>query len=195
MQHLPKRLRHKLRIFVAQERKFCVGQFAGAHGVRGLVKLRSFTAEPQAVFDYQPLSDESGARIYKVTFKSAAGDHLIVTVEGITSKEEADELRGDRLYVPRKVLPPTGKSEFYESDLLGLHAFDAGGRAYGKVMGIHDHGAGVFLEIGSSKKDSFMLPFKDAFVPKVEIEDGKVLVVVPEGWLAKAKPEDDEDQA
>ncbi|MGB9153449.1 MAG: ribosome maturation factor RimM [Alphaproteobacteria bacterium] len=167
----------------SQNRKICVGQFAGAHGVRGLVKLRSFTAEPEAIFDYAPLVSEDGARVFKLTLKSPSKDGFVAEVEGIADKDAADELRGDRLYVTRDILPKTAKGEYYEADLVGMLASDAEGKEYGKVLDIHDHGAGVFLEIGTSKKDSFMLPFKDAFVPEVDLNTGKLLIAVPEGWL------------
>ena len=167
----------------ANPRKICVGQFAGAHGVRGLVKLRSFTEDPESLFAYAPLTTEDGARTFKVTFKSAAADHFIASVEGIANKEEADELRGDRLYVTRDVLPAPAEGQYYDADLIGLHAFDAEGKDYGKVLAMHDHGAGAFLEIGTGKKDSFMLPFKDAFVPTVDLNAGKIVILVPEGWL------------
>jgi len=160
-------------------RKICVGQFAGAHGVRGLVKLRSFTEDPEAIFTYAPLSTEDGA----LAFKSPAKDYFIAEVEGIANKEEADELRGDRLYVSRDVLPKTSKGQYYDADLVGLAATDAEGKEYGTVLAIHDHGAGTFLEIGTSKKGSFMLPFKDAFVPEVDLDAGKLSIIVPEGWL------------
>jgi 16S rRNA processing protein RimM len=168
---------------MASDRKICVGQFVGAHGVRGLVKLRSFTAEPEAVFEYAPLTDEGGATVYKVGLKTAAKDYFIVTVDGISNKEAADMLRGDKLYVPRNVLPKTGKGEYYEADLIGLVAVDGSAKEYGNVMGVHDHGAGVFLEIGHSRKDSFMLPFTDAFVPTVDADGGHITIVVPEEWL------------
>ena len=177
---------------MSSERKICVGQFAGAHGVRGLAKLRSFTAEREAIFEYAPLTDETGERVFKITLNSAAKDHLLVAVEGVADKEAADMLRGDRLYVPRSVFPKTKPGEFYEADLMGMLVADKAGKEYGKVMGVHDHGAGVFLEIGTSRKDSFMLPFTDAFVPKVDAKAGQVLVVIPEGWLGNAKPSDED---
>ncbi|MFA5040347.1 MAG: ribosome maturation factor RimM [Bdellovibrionales bacterium] len=164
-------------------RKICVGQFAGAHGVRGLVKLRSFTDKPEAIFSYAPLTDETGEHVFKIVKKSVAKDMFIVEVEGISDKEAADQLRGDRLYIPHTVLPPQKKNEYYEADLMGLKAFDKAGKEYGTVMGVFDHGAGIFLEIGLSKKDSFMLPFKDSFVPKVDLDKGMLLIVVPEDWL------------
>ena len=190
---------------MASNRKICVGQFAGAHGVRGLVKLRSFTAEPEAIFTYAPLTDKEGERAFKITKNSASAqsrlrgaseagvpqssraktntkDLFIVAVEGVDDKEAADQLRGDRLYIPRDVLPTTGKNEYYEADLMGLSAVDEKGEDYGTVLGVFDYGAGIFLEIGTSKKDSFMLPFKDAFVPKVDLDAGTMTIVLPEAF-------------
>ena len=163
-------------------RKICVGQFAGAHGVRGLVKLRSFTADPQAIFAYAPLSDKDGERTYSITLKSEAKDHFLVEVEGIADKEAADQLRGDRIYIPHDLLPKTSKGEYYEADLMGLRVIDKDDKDYGSVMGVFDYGAGIFLEIGTSKKDSFMLPFKDAFVPKVDLDAGTILISGSEEW-------------
>ena len=160
-----------------------MGQFAGAHGVRGLVKLRSFTAEPEAIFGYAPLREKDGERVFTITLKSTAKDHFLVAVEGVGDKEAADQLRGDRLYIAQDLLPKTRKGEYYEADLVGLRALDESGKDYGRVMGVFDYGAGIFLEIGASKKDSFMLPFKDAFVPEVDLDAGTMLIAVPEEWV------------
>jgi 16S rRNA processing protein RimM len=167
---------------MAEDRQICVGQFAGAHGVRGLVRLRSFTEDPEAIFSYAPLVGADGKH-YKIARKSVAKDHFLVTVEGVTTKEEADALRGDQIFIARAQLPETKDGEYYDADLIGLKAFDAEGRAYGEVFGIYDHGGGPFLEIGTTRKDSFMLPFKDAFVPDVDVAGGKICIVLPDGWL------------
>jgi 16S rRNA processing protein RimM len=172
---------------MASGRKICVGQFAGAHGVRGLVKLRSFTAKPEDIFVYAPLTDKDGERVFKIAKKSAAQDTYIVEVEGVDAKEAADQLRGDRLYVPRDLLPKTHQNEYYEADLMGLSAVDKAGKDLGKVLGVFDYGAGIFLEIGSSKKDSFMLPFKNGFVPEVDLNAGKIVIVMPEEVLPKER--------
>ncbi|MFA4994089.1 MAG: ribosome maturation factor RimM [Bdellovibrionales bacterium] len=182
---------------MASTRKICVGQFAGAHGVRGLVKLRSFTAEPEAIFTYAPLTDKEGEREFRIEKKtdmaqsrlrgtskasvpqSSRAQSFIIKVEGVDNKEAADKLRGDRLYIPHDLLPQTRKNEYYEADLMGLKAVDEKGEDYGCVIGVFDYGAGIFLEIGASKKDSFMLPFKDAFVPEVDLDAGKMVIVLP----------------
>ncbi len=163
---------------MASLRKICVGQFAGAHGVRGLAKLRSFTEKPDALFSYTPLIGDDG-KAFKIAKKSALKDLFIVSVEGVADKEAADQLRGDRIFVPHDVLPKTRKNEYYESDLAGLCAVDKDGKEHGTVLGVFDFGAGPFLEIGKSKKDSFMLPFKDSFVPKVDLPKEQIVIVLP----------------
>jgi 16S rRNA processing protein RimM len=167
---------------MASDRKICVGMIAGAHGVRGLVRLRSFTEEPEAVASYGDLSDESGERKFSLELKSAAKDHFVVFINGITTKEDAEELRGIKLYAARAKLPKTRKQEYYAADLLGLAAQNKEGEEFGTVMAVHDHGAGTFLEIGKTKKDSFMLPFTDAFVPEVDVKSGHVVIEPPRGW-------------
>lgn len=165
------------------DRKICVGQFAGAHGVRGLVKLRSFTADPEALFSYAPLTEKEGEREFKIVLKSSSKDLFIVAVEGIDTKDAADALRGDRIYIPLSILPGTGANEYYEAELIGLKAVDQAGKSFGRVIGVYDFGGGAMLEIGESKSKTFMLPFRDAFVPKVDIEAGTVEIALPEGWL------------
>lgn len=162
-----------------KERKICVGQFAGAHGVRGLVRLRSFTEDPESIFSYAPLLDESGEREFKIAPKSCAKDHFIASVEGVADKESADRLRGHKVYVPRSIFPETRDNEYYEADLMGLLAVDENGVERGRVLGVFNYGAGTFFEIGTSKQDAFMLPFKDAFVPQVDFDAGTISIIMP----------------
>ena len=164
-------------------RPVCVGLIAGPHGVRGLVRVRSFTEDPAALGTYKPLKDEAG-KILSLTLKSTAKDFFIASVEGSASREAAEALSGTKIYVDRSQLPATEAGEFYEADLVGLSVIDMDGAAHGQVLGVHNYGAGTFLEIGTNKKDSFMLPFTDAFVPEI----GEVVrVVIPEGWLSDEK--------
>jgi 16S rRNA processing protein RimM len=167
-------------------RKICVGMITSAHGVKGLVRLRSFTEDPEAVVQYGPLTDEDGKTIV-VKLKSMAKDFFIAEVKGVASKEAADALRGTKLYVPREAMPKTAMRQFYEADLIGLAAADDKGKSYGTVQAVHNHGGGPFLEIGTTSKDSFMLPFTDACVPEVDIGAGRVTIALPEGWLKAEK--------
>jgi 16S rRNA processing protein RimM len=166
-----------------KDRTICVGMITGAHGVRGLLRLRSFTEDPETIMAYDELTDEDGKKSFAITIKSAAKDFFIAEMDGVKTKEAADALRNTKLYVSRKDLPKTGKREYYEADLIGLAVQDKKGGDHGKVLAIHNHGAGTFLEIGKGKSDSFMLPFTDAYVPEVDIKAGQVVVDVPEGWL------------
>ena len=162
---------------------------AGAHGIRGQVRLRSFTGDPEAIFDYKPLTDEKGERVFKLKPVGVNKDLFIVAVDGVKDRNEAEALRGVRLYAERAKLPKTKKGEYFESDLIGLIAKDGQGKDYGKILAVHDYGAGPFLEIGTNKKDSFMLPFTDACVPEVDVKAGLVLIEPPEGWLEKEEEE------
>ena len=172
--------------------KICVAMIAGTHGVRGLVKLRSFTEDPGAIVDYMPLTDETGGRVFEIELKSTNNDHFIAAIDGVDSKEAADALRGTKLYASRDILPKATKREYYNADLMGLAVVDAEGKNYGTILGVYNFGGGPMLEIGTSSRNSFMLPFNDSYVPDVDVVGSKVTVVVPEGWLKNEKPDPEE---
>ena len=169
------------------EKKICVGIILGPHGVRGQIKLGTYTEEPEAIFDYAPLTDEKGVRTFKLTFRGTGKDHYIASLAGIATREEVEKLKGTKLYVDRDALPAEEEGEYYFADLIGLTAKDAAGKTVGVVEDVHDYGAGTFLEIKPANAKSFMLPFKDAFVPTVDLAGGVVIVEIPEGWLAEEK--------
>lgn len=171
--------------------KILVGIFLGPHGVRGQVRLGTYTADPESIFEYEPLTDEKGTREYTLTVRGVGKDHYIVSVKGCATRDEAEKLKGVKLYVDRDALPPEEEGEYYFTDLIGLTAQDAGGKNGGQVIDVHDYGAGAFLEIKPVNAKSFMLPFKDEYVPTVNLEKGFVEVIIPEGWLAEEKPPKD----
>ncbi|MDD3287827.1 MAG: ribosome maturation factor RimM, partial [Alphaproteobacteria bacterium] len=165
----------------------CVGAFVGAHGVRGQARLRSFTENPEDVFSYSPLTNESGDKVFALKRIGVMKDCFMVSVAGVSDRDVAAALKGTRLYVDRDALPKTKDGEYYEADLVGLEAVDLNGETKGKVLGVHDYGAGSFLEIKPVVGASYMLPFNDRFVPKIDIAAGVVTVDVPEGWPGEAK--------
>lgn len=173
--------------------KICVGLITGPHGVRGLVRLRSFTEDPWSIFDYKPLTDDTGEQIFQLTCKNVMQDHYLISVKGITTREDAEKIRGVKLYISRDILPDPEEGIFYHADLIGLDVVDANEKSFGKVIAVHDYGAGTFLEIGQSKKDSFMLPFKDVFVPEVALNDGHIRIDLPVGWLDKEESPSEEN--
>ena len=171
--------------------KICVGQFAGSHGVRGLVKLRRFTAEPADIMTYGPLSDEAGARRFPVTLQGMGKDNFLAKVDGVTSREQAQALAGVRLYVERDALPATeDEDEFYHADLIGLRAELADGSLYGTVKAIYDFGGGDVLEIRTAGGPLEMLPFSKACVPVVDVRGGRIVVDLPAVIEAREGSED-----
>ena len=162
-----------------------LGVVAAPHGVKGLVRIRSFTEDPMAIGSYGPLSDEAGRNRYRVEALSAVKGAVLARIEGVADRTAAEALRGLRLYVERSALPATAGREWYEADLIGLSAVGRDGRDCGKVLAFHDFGAGLTMEIsgGEASRGSLMLPFTDQAVPEIDVEGGKVLVDPPAGVL------------
>jgi len=163
-----------------------LGVVAAPHGVRGLVRIKSFTEDPMDIASYGALSDESGKKAYRVEALSVVKDAVLARIEGVADRTAAEAVRGLRLYVERSALPATDGQQWYEADLIGLAAVGRDGRDWGKVMAFHDFGAGRTMEIsgGSASRNSVMLPFTDEAVPEVDVEGGKVVVDPPAGVLA-----------
>ena len=162
----------------------CVGTIAGAFGVNGEVRLKSFTAEPEALAEYAPLTTEDGSRSFEVQITRPVKGGFAARLSGVRSKEEADALRGTGLYAPRDRLPTLPDDEFYHTDLIGLAVFDTGGAELGRVKAVLNHGATDLLELvmpGQSK--TVLLPFTREAVPTVDLASGRIVADPPEGLL------------
>ena len=172
-----------------------LGVVAAPHGVRGLVRIRSFTEDPMAIATYGELSDEAGKTRYRVEALSTVKGAVLARIEGVADRTAAEAIRGLRLFVERERLPATGEREWYEADLIGLPAVGRDGRDWGKVIAFHDFGAGRSMEIsgGSASRNSVMLPFTDEAVPEVDVEGGKVVVDPPAGVLAGGETKEAKD--
>ncbi len=163
--------------------RICVGSIAGAFGVRGEVRLKSFCAEPTDIASYGPLLTKDGSRSFSVTLTRPVAGALGARLSGVSSKEEADALRGTELYVARDRLPSLPDDEFYHADLIGLEVRDPGGASLGTVIAVHNHGAGDLIEIRlSGKPQPLLLPFTRASVPTVDLARG-ILIADPPEWL------------
>jgi 16S rRNA processing protein RimM len=158
----------------------CVARIGAAHGVRGAVKLWTFTEDPFAVRDYGPLLTKDGKRRFEVAQAREAKDHLVATFKGVTTRDEAERLNGIELYVARDKLPATDEDEYYHTDLIGLAAVTTAGDALGRVIAIHNFGAGDIIEIAPPKGTSLLLPFSNAVVPEVDIAGGRVVIALPQ---------------
>lgn len=162
--------------------RLCVGAIGGAFGVKGQVRLKSFTAHPEDIATYAPLETEDGSMEFSVQIEGAITNGLAARLSGISTKEQADALRGIRLFVPRTRLPALPDDEFYHTDLIGLDVVDTGGTALGRVKAVLNHGAGDLLEIhGPGLKATVLLPFTQQAVPTVDLAAGRIVADPPEG--------------
>jgi 16S rRNA processing protein RimM len=159
--------------------QICVARIGAAHGVRGAVKLWIFTEDPLAVKRYGPLTTKDGARQFEVTSAREAKGHLVATLKGIATREDAERLNGLELYVARDKLPAPDEGEYYHADLIGLAAVTATAEPLGRVIAIHNFGAGDIIEIEPPYGPTLLLPFTDAVVPTVDVAGGRVVVELP----------------
>jgi 16S rRNA processing protein RimM len=157
----------------------CVARIGAAHGVRGAVKLWTFTEDPFAVKAYGPLMTRDGARQFEVTSAREAKGHLVATLKGVATREEAERLNGVELYVAREKLPDTDEDEYYHADLIGLAAVTAANQPLGRVIAIHNFGAGDIIEIAPPVGSTMLLPFTNAVVPSVDVAGGRVVIELP----------------
>jgi 16S rRNA processing protein RimM len=158
----------------------CVARIGAAHGVRGEVKLWTFTEDPLAVKLYGPLATKDGARQFEVTQAREAKGHLVATLKGIATREDAERLNGLELYIAREKLPATDEDEYYHADLVGLAAVTPANEPLGRVIAIHNFGAGDIIEIAPANGATMLLPFTNAVVPSVDLAGGRVVVELPE---------------
>lgn len=172
--------------------QICVARIGAPHGVRGQVRLWTFTEDPYAVLDYGPLSSKDGKRTIEVDNVREAKGHLVATLKGVTDRDAAARLNGVELYISRDALPDTEDGEYYHADLIGLAAVNAAGEAIGRVVAMHDFGAGDIIEIAPPSGPTLLLPFTDAVVPTVDIAGGKVVIDMP-GEIEGDGPEAAED--
>lgn len=165
------------------EERICVGTIAGSFGVRGEVRLKSFCAQPEAIAAYAPLWTEDRGRSFAVRLGQSIPNGFSARLTGVATREEAEALKGVRLFADRDRLPALPDDEFYHADLIGLTVLDTGGAELGRVSAVLNHGAGDLLEIQRPGKGSALLPFTLAVVPTVDLGAGRIIADPPEGLL------------
>ncbi len=164
------------------EKRVCVAQIGAAHGIRGDVRLKSFTGDPMAIADYGPLQSEDGGRTFEIETLRPAKDMLIAHFKGMDDRAAASDLTNLRLYVPRERLPAPGEDEAYHADLIGLAVFDRGGQALGAVTAVHNFGAGDVIEMRpQAGGPTILLPFTRTVFPMVDVERGRMIAEPPAG--------------
>lgn len=161
-------------------RRVCVAQIGAAHGLKGEVRLWSFTEEPEAVSRYGPLETEDGARRLEIESLRATKDYFVAKLRGIDDRNAAETLRNVKLYAPRDLLPKTEGDTFYHADLIGLTAVDADGAKIGDVIAVQNFGAGDIIEVRRADQSTVMFPFTETVVPQIDIAAGRMVIVPPE---------------
>jgi len=162
--------------------KVCVGAIAGSFGVRGEVRLKSFCATPEDVATYGPLTTEDGSRSFDIRITRPVKAGFAARLSGVATKEEADALRGTRLFAPRSALPSLPDDEYYHADLIGMAVQDTGGQPRGKVSAVLNHGASDLLELRvPGQKGTVLVPFTLEVVPTVDLAQGRIVIDPPEG--------------
>lgn len=157
--------------------RVCLGQIGAAHGVRGQVRLQSFTADPAAIARYGPLETEDG-RALEIKALQLAKDHFVATFAGIRDRNAAEQLRNLKLYVPRERLPaPDQDDEFYHADIIGLTVVNRAGKRLGAVIAIHNFGAGDLIEVQlDDGGNTSMICFDEVNVPMIDIAAGQLMI-------------------
>jgi 16S rRNA processing protein RimM len=161
-------------------RLILVAQVGGAFGVRGEVKITAYTAEPQTLLEYRDLKREDGSPGLTLVSGRPAKTGLVAKAKEITTPEQADAMRGLKLYVDRDLMPPAEEDEFYLADLIGLNARDLSGAVIGRIVSVQNFGADDLLEIKPAVGASWWLPFTMEAAPEVNIAGGWVTVVKPD---------------
>ncbi|TVQ36572.1 MAG: ribosome maturation factor RimM [Geminicoccaceae bacterium] len=156
------------------DKRVCLGVVTAAHGVRGEVKLRAFTAEPADIAAYGPLEDGAGERRFRITEVKVTAKAVVARFAGIDDRDAAEALRGTELWVDRQALPPTDEDEWYVEDLVGLEVVDERGRPVGKVRAVVDYGAGDVVEIRGEAGKEWALPFTRDQFPEVDVAGGRL---------------------
>ena len=161
--------------------RLLVGEIGAAQGLKGEVRLRSYTQDPAEIAAYGPLQDEAGATLIEIEHVRVTPKAVIARVKGVTTREGAEALNGTKLYLPRAALPEGEEGAWYVADLIGLLAVDASGAPLGTVVGVHNFGASDIIEVAPADGgETLLVPFTEAAVPEVDIENGRLVLIPPE---------------
>jgi len=155
--------------------------FGAPQGVRGEIRVKSFTADPKAIGAYGALTDAKRANVFAFErLRALKNDMVVVKVKGVETRGVAAALTGVEIFVRRDQLPPPNADEFYHADLVGLEAVTQGGERLGRVVSIGNYGAGDILEIAPEDGgETLLLPFTKQAAPIVDFEAGRIVVEPP----------------
>lgn len=167
-------------------RDVLLGVVTGALGLKGEVKVKTFTERPDKLGAYGPLHTKDGKTLRVVSVREGK-DEAVVSLEGVNDRNAAEALKGSELFIPRSALPNADANEFYYTDLIGLRAEDTEGRSMGTVRALHNFGAGDVIEIVRDNGDEVFLPFTREVAHEIDIEGGRIVIAAPEETEAGEK--------
>jgi 16S rRNA processing protein RimM len=156
-----------------------LGVVTGAHGLEGEVKVKTFTGAPESLGAYGPVTTGDGRQLAVAGLRAVKGGEALVRFKGITNRNAAESLKGQKLLVPRAALPDPEEGEFYLADLVGCAVEDRSGKSLGQVLAVHNFGAGDMIEIGATGGETRFIPFTDDAVPAVDIAGRRIVVEIP----------------
>ena len=166
----------------------CVAAVAGAHGVRGALRLRCFTERPEDVAGYGPVFDKDGARRFEFEVIGSARGGVLVRAQGIEDRDAAEALRGTELLVPRSALPELASDEFYCRDLEGMDVLRSDGSRLGVVRSVDNFGAGDLIEVEADDGQRLSLPFTREVVPSIDLGRGCLVIEPPRELEGETAP-------
>lgn len=169
--------------------RILLGEITGVHGIKGEIVIRSFTSNPEDIAAYGPLSDEAGTRLYDIDPIRSGPKGVVARIDGVNDRTAAEKLRGIKLYIARSALPPPEDDAFYFNDLVGLETVDADGIAFGRIVAVHNYGAGDIIEVKiTGHSGSELVPFTNQYVPDVDIKIGRARVLLPASTEGEPAP-------
>ncbi|XSG81903.1 MAG: ribosome maturation factor RimM [Methyloligella sp. ZOD6] len=171
----------------ADDDRLLLGEIGAAVGLKGELRLRSYTEDPAAIADYGPLQTDSPGRSLRIETLRAGPKALVAKFKGVNDRTAAEALTGTKLYIDRTDLPESEPEEWYYADLVGLAAYDGEGKSFGLVIAVHNFGASDILELAPESGPTVLIPFTEEAVPEVDIENGRLTVIPPEEWSAEAE--------
>ena len=165
---------------IAEDKKrICVGIIVGSHGLRGLIIIKSFTVVSEDIFVHGPLTDKDGKRSFALELVSSSKKGLIVKLEGVTTRDASEALRGIELYLSRDLLPNLKEDEFYYSDLIGLVVENTDGKIIGNVSMVDNYGAGEIIEVDLQVGGTAMYRMSLEVIPEIDLKNGRIVVDPP----------------
>ena len=173
-------------------RRIEIGAIASAHGIRGQFKVKAFSHDPMDVASYGPVSLDDGRQL-SIKAHSQAKQLVLCSAKEVTSRDMAEALRGQLLFVEREQLPDVAEDEIYHADIIGFDLIARDADKIGTIIGLHDFGAGTVIEIKQQGKKTIMVPFGDAYEPEIDEDNHCLIMTVAPAWLSHTDAEEDQD--